>query len=209
MLVERFWATITIVVNWLTLSPIGALEGSQYPITAKLDILHGTNNPLTYNIDPDLEYRILENGKGPSFKPPTGRRKGHPGAELRCEYPTLGPDWIPCSTASDRECWLKNTKTREQYNITTDYEKIAPPGVVRNYTLVLSNKTINLDGIDFPYGKLFSFNFPEGQEYDGDFPGPLIQACWGDVREHGPCPEYLGLTSFADSQCHGLQQVAK
>jgi hypothetical protein len=76
---------------------------------------------------------------------------------------------------------LKNTKTGEQYNITTDYETIMPPGIVRDYTLVLSNKTINADGIPFPYAKVFSNNFPEGEDFDGDFPGPWIQACWGDV----------------------------
>ena len=63
----------------------------------------------------------------------------------------------------------------------TDYEAIAPPGIVRDYTLVLSNKTINADGIPFPYGKVFSEDCPEGEEFDGTFPGPLIQACWGDV----------------------------
>ncbi|KAI9766776.1 MAG: hypothetical protein M1840_006251 [Geoglossum simile] len=76
---------------------------------------------------------------------------------------------------------LTNTKTGEQYNITTDYENIKPPGVVRDYMLVLSNKTINADGIEFPYGKVFSYDFPEGENFDGTFPGPWIQACWGDV----------------------------
>ena len=71
--------------------------------------------------------------------------------------------------------------TGKRYDITTDYENVMLPGVVRDYTLVLSNKTINADGIEFPYGKVFSYDFPEGKVFNGTFPGPWIQACWGDV----------------------------
>lgn len=183
-LVERFWATVTIVVNWLTLASFDGPSVPQVAINVDTDInytaesIHVQN---LYNIDPALEYEISSNGKGPKFRPPTGRPIGLPGSDLKCEYPSLGRDWIPCSNSSDRGCWLQNTKTGEEYNINTDYEKITPPGVVRNYRLVLSNKTINSDGIPFPYGKVFSHNFPEGEDFDGTFPGPWIQACWGDV----------------------------
>ena len=185
-LVERFWTTVTIVVNWFTLSPFNVPDGAQFAIAPKIDTISTAENiriQNLYNIDPALEYEISSNGHGPIFRPPTGRPKGLPGSDLKCEYPSLGPDWIPCSTAADRECWLRNTKTGEQYNITTDYENeaIKPPGIVRNYTLVLSNKTINADGIDFPYAKVFSTNFTQGENFDGTFPGPLVQACWGDV----------------------------
>ena len=209
-LVERFWTTATVVVNWSALSPFEVPNGPQSAISPKIDSTYAAENIRVqnlYNIDPALEYKISHDGKGPEFKPPTGRPKGRPGSDLECQYPSLGPDWIPCSTAANRECWLRNYKTGEQYNITTDYEKFPPPGVVRNYTLVLSNKTINADGIEFPYGKVFGENFPEGGDFDGTFPGPLIQACWGDVsisnefRMHGP-------DTIADSQCHSLQQAA-
>ena len=46
---------------------------------------------------------------------------------------------------------------------------------------MLSKKTINADGIESPYGKVFSYDFLEGEIFDGTFPGPWIQACWGDV----------------------------
>lgn len=181
---ERFWSTATVVVNWFTLSPFEVPDGPQSAISLKVDNSRVAENikiQNLYSLDADLEYEISADGGGPKFKPPTGRPEGLPGSELKCEYPSLGPDWIPCSTAVDRECWLRNTKTGAQYNITTDYEEITPPGVFRNYDLVLSNKTINADGINFPYGKVFSFDFPEGQDFNGTFPGPLIQACWGDV----------------------------
>lgn len=211
-LVQRFWATITVVVNWLTLSPIDAPDG-QYPITSQFDTIHnvhGTHDLIPYDIDPALEYEISSDGGGPVFRPPTGRRKGLPGGDLKCRYPSLGREWIPCSSASDRACWLKNIRTGKQFNITTDYEKIRPPGVIRDYRLVLSNKTINADGLTFPYGKVFSHDFPEGREFDGTFPGPWIQACWGDVRKYSrQCSEHLGLTYLADTQYYSLQQAAR
>lgn len=37
-----------------------------------------------------------------------------------CQYPTLGNDWQSCNSASDRSCWLKNTKTGDKYDIRTD-----------------------------------------------------------------------------------------
>jgi hypothetical protein len=183
-LVERFWTTITIVVNWFTLSPLDAPDDPQFAVTPKIDNVDTAENIRVqnlYNIDPALEYEISTDGHGPKFKPPTGRPDGLPGSDLMCEYPSLGRDWIPCSEAVNRECWLRNTETGEQYNITTDYEAISPPGIVRDYRLVLSNKTINADGIEFPYGKVFSSDFPDGKDFNGTFPGPLIQACWGDV----------------------------
>lgn len=43
------------------------------------------------------------------------------------------------------------------------------------YWLVVDNKTINGDGIDNPYGKVFNQTYP----------GPWIKACWGDlIRVH-------------------------
>jgi hypothetical protein len=180
-LVERFWATINIVVSWLTLSPIESSSGLQYPIIPDIHNIPVVN---LYNVDPELQYRQADDGGGPVFKPPTGRPIEFKGGDLECEYPTLGSDWYPCSTKDNRGCWLKNNVTGEEYNITTDYETKWPPGIIRNYTIVLSNKTINADGINFPFGKVFSFDFPNGKEFNGTFPGPWIQACWGDVRAY-------------------------
>ncbi|RSL78709.1 hypothetical protein CEP51_007958 [Fusarium floridanum] len=88
-----------------------------------------------------------------------------------CEYPTLGKEWVPCSTENDRRCWLKNNKTGEKYDIYTDYEKKFPRGVLREYHLKVNHMKINGDGVINPEGKVFN------QAY----PGPWIQACWGDL----------------------------
>ncbi|OQU96854.1 hypothetical protein CLAIMM_02879 [Cladophialophora immunda] len=85
----------------------------------------------------------------------------------------MGPNWIDCSTTIPG-CWLKNTVTGEQLDVTTDYEDAAltPNGTIRNYTLyVTENNTINADGL----------NFTDARMFNGIFPGPLLEACWGDT----------------------------
>lgn len=180
-LVERFWATVTVVINWLTLSPVDTPDGRQYPITGKLDVIqHDYNAKIgaSQELNPAVQFTIDPDGGGPVFKPPSGRPNELPGGDFVCQYPTM-KDWVPCSTPNDRRCWLRNTKTGDQYNIFTDYETKKPRGIVRNYTIVLTSENINADGLDFPYGKVFKQTFPE--KLDASFPGPWIQACWGDV----------------------------
>ena len=80
------------------------------------------------------------------------------------------PGWYECSTPENRGCWLRHPDGRE-YNILTDYENDAPIGVDRNYTLVVNDGWVNADGLNFTAAKLFN----------NTFPGPWIQACWGDV----------------------------
>lgn len=78
---------------------------------------------------------------------------------------------------------------------------------MRDYTLVLSNRTINADGIEFPYGKVFSYDFPEGQVFNGTFPGPWIQACWGDVSISN-ISRMAECNKIANTQSHSLQQAS-
>jgi hypothetical protein len=150
-LFARFWTAVTYVANWLTLSSFDAPGPGQYPI---LGI-------------PDLGLNVAR-PHYPIFKPPGGRPQG-PGSNFTCDYSNM-PGWYECSTPENRECWLRNPDGRE-YNIHTDYESDGPIGVDRNYTLVVSDDRINADGQYFEYAKLFN----------NTFPGPWIQACWGDV----------------------------
>jgi hypothetical protein len=83
-LVERFWTTVTIVVNWFTLSPFDVSDGPQFAITPKIDTIYTAENiriQNLYNIDSALEYEISSDGHGPIFRPPTGR-PGLPGSDL-------------------------------------------------------------------------------------------------------------------------------
>ncbi|KAF5013303.1 hypothetical protein FDECE_682 [Fusarium decemcellulare] len=124
---------------------------------------------------------------GPKFRAPAG--PDTPGKKFVCNYKALGDDWKSCSTPEDRTCWLKNS-TGGIYNISTDYENIYPPG----YWLEVNNKTINGDGIDNKEGKVFN----------NTYPGPWIQACWGDlIRVHVTNKlRYNGTTIH----WHGLRQ---
>ena len=101
-----------------------------------------------------------------------------------CEYPEL-PDYEFCSEHDDRGCWLKPkdpSSTKPVYNISTDYEELFPKGITRKYTLEITNETMYPDGCQNNEMKLFNATYP----------GPWIEACWGDdievtVRNHLPC----------------------
>ena len=152
-LIDRFWTCITYVLSGLTLSPFTGLDGvEQAPLPSPLGSPH------------------YERPRGPIFKPPGGRLKG-PDAEFTCDYRAM-VGFTNCSTPLNRGCWLKNSAGFE-YNISTDYEDIAqtPIGIHRTYYLNITDNWINADGMNFTEAKLFN----------GLYPGPYIQACWGDV----------------------------
>jgi hypothetical protein len=151
-LIDRFWISITYVVSFLTLSPIKGPGGEKQA-------------PLLTSPD-------ALNPRGPIFKPPGGRLTG-PGSDFTCDYSKM-VGWSHCSTPYNRRCWLRNDKTGIEYNISTDYEDSnqTPIGTVRKYVLNVTDDWINADGLNFTEGKIFN----------GMYPGPWIQACWGDVR---------------------------
>lgn len=137
----------------LRLSPFNPFELPQHPLLDESGIK--LNAP-----DPDQ----------PIFKPPTGRREG-PGSDFLCDYSNMGPDWYSCSSPENRGCWLRNRFDGSEYNILTDYENDAPTGITRNYTLYVNDGKLDSDGLPFNDAKLFN----------NSYPGPWIQACWGDV----------------------------
>ena len=104
---------------------------------------------------------------GPTFKPP-----GTPADDsFQCNYPTMA-GWEFCSTPTDRGCWLRRIADGKQYDIHTDYENDVPLGVTRYYTLELNDGFWDADGLNFTAAKLFN----------NLYPGPWIQACWGDTQ---------------------------
>ncbi|KAM0289640.1 hypothetical protein ACHAO9_005929 [Fusarium lateritium] len=102
----------------------------------------------------------------PIFKPPPGETGDH---EFVCEYPEM-TGFVQCSIPENRECWLRHPDGRE-FNIHTNYENFAPVGITRNYTLNITDNSFNADGQNFPEAKLFN----------GIYPGPWLEACWGDT----------------------------
>jgi Multicopper oxidase len=112
---------------------------------------------------------IASTRKGPVFRPP-GRKRHGKDSTFECDYSAM-TGWDKCSTELDRGCWLVSDKG-EKFDITTDYEHFTPKGILRTYTLnIYDNDTLNVDGMVFPEGKLF----------DNIYPGPWLQACWGDT----------------------------
>ncbi|KAF7563498.1 hypothetical protein G7046_g619 [Stylonectria norvegica] len=161
-LISRFWHTLAEVTTWLTLSPLGDWGNpSQIPLTH--------NRPSSHHEDlkSSTPYGDYPLPPPPIFKPPTTSPSDD--HEFLCNY-TAMEGWFPCSIENDRECWLRN-KNGEEFNIHTNYEKYAPIGIERNYTLVVTNGSWNADGQDFPSAKLFN----------DQYPGPWIEACWGDT----------------------------
>ena len=117
---------------------------------------------------------------GPIFKPPGGLHDGD-GSEFKCDYSRMA-GFRQCSTPEDRSCWLTNDKGIT-WNITKDYEATAngetlmPMGTIRRYNLTVTENWIMADGLNFTDAKVFS-------DVNGThYPGPWIQACWGDLIE--------------------------
>jgi hypothetical protein len=150
--VEGFWSCLNYVLSFLTLSPF-AEPGHRWQ-SPLLGDSGGSHHDRPY--------------RGPKFKPPGGRLEG-PGADFVCEYPNM-PGYEPC-VLTNRSCWLRNPKTGDVFDIDTDYENRTPNGTVREYWLNLTDTSVNADGQYFTDGKLFNSTYP----------GPWIQACWGDV----------------------------
>lgn len=101
----------------------------------------------------------------PIFKPPGAPR----GGKFQCQYPLM-EGWEDCSHELDRKCWLRHTKSGKQLDINTDYENVWPKGIDRYYSLDLASSTYAADGLNFVDAKLFN----------NQYPGPWIEACWGD-----------------------------
>lgn len=162
---DRLWTSATYVVSLLTLSPVsGPHANQQAPLLATQD-----GNPQALMHHGEVHEEATP---GPIFKPPSGRLTG-PGSDFKCDYSRMA-GWSYCSEAGDRGCWLKRgkgTDPLDRFDITSNYETRTPLGVTRRYSLDLADDHINTDGIYFDYAKIFN----------GQYPGPWIQACWGDV----------------------------
>ena len=156
-LMARFRTLITCVVIFLTLSTVKGASGEE-------------QDPLLISPDAIPQEKL----QGPVFKPPGGSLTG-PDSSFTCDYSKM-VGWSNCSTPSNRRCWLRQDKTGIEYNISTNYEDTnqTPIGITRNYTLNITDQWINADGLNFTEGKIFNKTYP----------GPWIQACWGDVRFH-------------------------
>ena len=114
---------------------------------------------------PALQPLVGNPSSGPIFRPP------NPEGDFTCDY-TRQVNWAQCNTPQNRECWLRGPNG-EELNIHTNYEMVAPNGTLRQYELDVSDIDLAPDGFNVNFGKVFNKTYP----------GPWIQACWGDDIE--------------------------
>ncbi|KAJ4301509.1 hypothetical protein N0V90_003602 [Kalmusia sp. IMI 367209] len=142
----------------------------------------------------------------PIFEPPNGPEL----STFKCEYPTL-TDYEFCSEHKNRTCWLRPKDSDSglpEYSIGTDYENIFPKGITRKYNLTITNETMYPDGCKNSEMKVFN----------GQYPGPWIEACWGDdievtVTNHLPCNgttiHWHGLRQYNNVENDGVNGVTQ
>lgn len=144
--------------------------------------------------------------KYPVFDPP-GELEPLP---FRCEYPEYpaSAGWVSCNSNLDRGCWLKNVKTGQKFDIHTDYETTGLRGIVRDYYLEVTESIRNPDGFgDVPV-----------QLFNGSFPGPRIQGCWGDqlritiknkLPMNGTTIHWHGLRQWKTAPMDGVNAISQ
>ncbi|KAK0719189.1 multicopper oxidase-domain-containing protein [Lasiosphaeris hirsuta] len=126
-----------------------------------------------------------------------------------------------CSSEEDRGCWLINRKENKIWNITTDYDAtdkvnnvpIMPSGTTRSYQISATNFPINADGLEFRAGKQFADASGVAQ-----YPGPWIQACWGDtiivnvtnnMKGNGTSIHWHGIRQWRSMHMDGVNGVTQ
>ncbi|RDL37140.1 uncharacterized protein BP5553_04573 [Venustampulla echinocandica] len=90
-----------------------------------------------------------------------------------CEYPRMR-GYRKCHE-NDKHCWIKSHDGRRKFDINSDYEnpKEVPLGITRRFELDIGEMPLSPDGVTMEHGKVFNRQYP----------GPWIQACWGDTIE--------------------------
>ncbi|MCJ1287871.1 hypothetical protein MMC26_007223 [Xylographa opegraphella] len=139
---------------------------------------------------------------GPIFTPPSADL----GDKIECDY-TKMIGWKACSSETDRGCWLKGPKG-EYFGINTNYELFVPTGINRQYYLEVTDEEGALDGVLNTGLKLFNKQYP----------GPWIQACWGDtleitvknkLKKNGTTVHWHGLRQLDTTDMDGVNGVTQ
>lgn len=140
---------VTSAISFVSLSPLQDVIDNQSPL------------PIPSQVTPQLNV-----DKGPSFHPPGALKSD----QIQCYNPAMvGRE--PCSTPTDRQCWLQRALDGKQYDINANYEDDAPIGTTRQHSLGLLDAFYDADGMEFDEVKLFNKTYP----------GPWIEACWRDT----------------------------
>ncbi|KAK3682214.1 multicopper oxidase-domain-containing protein [Podospora appendiculata] len=123
-----------------------------------------------------------------------------------CRYPILESQGYELCNDQSRGCWLTKYGSPE-FNIGTDYESTVPVGIVREDT-ALTLLQLSPDGQPKVNGVTFN----------GTYPGPAIEACWGDfivvrVRNHyfdnGTTVHWHGIRQLHSNEMDGVNGVTQ
>ncbi|ORY60974.1 Cupredoxin [Pseudomassariella vexata] len=131
-----------------------------------------------------------------------------------CSYPELeAKGWKSCNTESSRSCWLRDETASQplfsQYDVRTNYEKDMPPGIIREYWIeVNENPALQPDGVQKILGNYFN----------GTYPGPTIEACWGDtlvihvtnrISTNGTTVHWHGIRQLNSNDMDGVNGITQ
>ncbi|VBB84489.1 Putative laccase precursor [Podospora comata] len=140
---------------------------------------------------------------------PKNGQEGEEGG-LNCHYPYM-KNWQPCYGPENRTCWLEATDgSGKRIDIDTDYENasLVPFGKTRYYHFDISEEPISPDGMTMEHGKVFQRRYP----------GPWIEACWGDtievtiknnLRWNGTSVHWHGIRQWETFQFDGVNGITE
>ncbi|KAK7966615.1 uncharacterized protein PG986_000892 [Apiospora aurea] len=191
-----FQVTVEFVLQVTQLNPFSSIivdqDASQKPLGLPKEVSHDPGFPSV----PDVNVQ--------------------PKAAFECHYPELeAQGWEFCNTETSRDCWIRdptaNTPSFTQYDVRTNYEerKNTPKGIIREYWLdVTENPDLRPDGIEKTKGKYFN----------GTYPGPVIEACWGDqlvihvtnkLADNGTTIHWHGIRQLGTNEMDGVNGITQ
>ncbi|KAI1337620.1 Cupredoxin [Xylariaceae sp. FL0016] len=133
---------------------------------------------------------------------------------ITCSYPELeAQGWELCNTETSRDCWIRDPSLSQpafsQYDVRTDYEYKHPKGITREYWIeVGENDQVPPDGVQKTLGKYFN----------GTYPGPIIEACWGDqivvhvtnrCQDNGTTIHWHGIRQLGSNEMDGVNGITQ
>ena len=225
-LAESWWASLVYVFDFATFSTPTGQDAPQYALKLAPSADGVTDRPVLHphgsslkHADSGEDLKIAPSNPpheiiiNPPYLPPDGENIW-PEHHIQCDYSKMGRDWKACNGPNNRGCWLKGPNGQE-YNIDTDYDdsdlerKLAPlRGVTRKYTLDVSSKALAPDGVPMAHAKVFNDTYP----------GPWIQACWGDtveitvrnnLRYNGTTIHWHGIRMLNNAENDGVNGVTQ
>ncbi|KAI9658733.1 MAG: hypothetical protein M1821_002293 [Bathelium mastoideum] len=207
---ESWWASLAYILDCTSISPFNDQRTHQTSLVKHYPVQNVGNGPVFYPHGPPSDNEILMDSyrEDPIIKPPyPPGDKPALGAAIQCNYSVMGSQWRACNEPRSRGCWLRNDNG-DEFNIKTNYESNTPIGVLRKYELNITTKALAPDGVPMEHGKVFN----------DQYPGPWIQACWGDqleitvhnhLRFNGTTIHWHGIRQLNNTENDGVNAVTQ